>query len=76
MEQRLNQDVKDIAKNLKKSLSRLERVKNEALKDLTPEQMAEISPISADFSRVMKATKNGNVDELNKYISKYANFNR
>jgi len=76
MEQRLNQDVKDIAKNLKKSLASLERVKNEALKALTPEQMAEIAPISADFSRVMKATKEGNVDELNKYISKYADFNR
>ena len=76
MEQRLNQDVKDIAKNLKKSLGSLERVKNEALKTLSPDQMAEIAPISADFSRVMQAAKSGNVDELNKYISKYADFNR
>jgi hypothetical protein len=70
-----NEEIKNIAKNLKKSLARLERVKNEALKSLTPEQMQEIAPISADFSRVMKATRDGDVKELNKYISKYANFN-
>ena len=75
MAEQNNNEIKDIAKNLKKSLARLERVKNDALKALTPEQMAEISPISADFTRVMKATRNGDVKELNKYISKYANFN-
>lgn len=70
-----NEEIKDIAKSLKKSLARLERVKNDALKSLTPEQMEEIAPISADFSRVMKATRDGDVKELNKYISKYANIN-
>jgi hypothetical protein len=70
-----NEEIKDIAKSLKKSLARLERVKNDALKSLTPEQMQEIAPISADFTRVMKATRDGNVKELNKYISKYANIN-
>lgn len=70
-----NEEIKDIAKSLKKSLARLERVKNDALKSLSPEQMQEIAPISADFTRVMKATRDGNVKELNKYISKYANIN-
>jgi hypothetical protein len=70
-----NEEIKDIAKSLKKSLARLERVKNDALKSLTPEQMQEIAPISADFTRVMKATRDGDTKELNKYISKYANFN-
>jgi hypothetical protein len=76
MGEKLHKDVKDIAANLKKTLSTLERVKNDALKQLNAEQMAEIAPISADFTRVMKATREGNVDELNKYISKYADFNR
>jgi hypothetical protein len=76
MAEKLHKDVKEIAGNLKKTLARLERVKNEALKDLNAEQMAEIAPISADFSRVMKATRDGDVEELNKYISKYGGFNR
>lgn len=74
MDKNLHSDGKDIAETLKKTLSTLENVKNQALSKLTPEQLKEIQPITADFSRVMDAAKKGNGDELNNFISKYADI--
>jgi len=71
----MDESAKNIAKDLGKMLNRLERVKNDALKNLSKQQLQNVAPITADLSRVMKAARDGDVTELNKQISKYADIN-
>ena len=70
-----NREAINLAKTLKKTLSQLERVKNDALSNLNEDQRKQIAPISADFSRVIEAAKKGDTTQLNEMISKYANIN-
>ncbi len=71
----IGQNEKETAKTLKKTIKSLENVKNQLFTNLTEEQLKAVAPVSADFSRVMNAAKNGNTEELNKYVAKYANIN-
>jgi len=69
-------DIKNLARNLQKTLTQLDKAKNEALtKNLPPEALEKLRPISTDLARVMNASRKGDVTELNKMISKYANIN-
>ena len=71
----LGNDAKETAKVFEKTLKSLENAKKQLFSSLNEEQLKEIAPAAADFTRVMQAAKDGNIEELNKYISQYANIN-
>ena len=68
------QITKETAELFGKTLKSLENAKNLLFSNLTEEQLKEIAIESADFTKVINAAKSGNVEELNKYVSKYANI--
>mgnify|MGYP003675651379 FL=1 len=67
-------NTKETAELFGKTLKSLENAKNLLFSNLTEEQLKEIAIESADFTKVINAAKSGNVEELNKYVSKYANI--
>ena len=71
----IGNDGKDAAKTFGKMLNNLENAKKQLFSSLNEEQLKAVAPESADFSRVMNAAKNGDTEELNKYVAKYANIN-
>tara|TARA_R110001606_G_scaffold196330_5_gene343925 strand:+ start:3489 stop:3707 length:219 start_codon:yes stop_codon:yes gene_type:complete len=67
-------NTKETAELFGKTLKSLENAKNLLFSNLTEDQLKEIAIESADFTKVINAAKSGNVEELNKYVSKYANI--
>ena len=66
---------KDAAKMFANTLKGLEQAKKQLLNNLTAEQLKGVSSEAADLNRAMSAAKNGDTEELNKYVKKYANIN-
>ena len=66
---------KETAELFGKTLKSLQNAKKQLFSSLNEEQLKGVTTEAADFTRVMDAAKNGNVEELNKYVAKYANIN-
>jgi hypothetical protein len=67
---------KETAKMFGQTLKGLENAKRQLFSNLSEEQLKGVAKEGVEFTRVMKAVKTGNSEELNKYVSKYANINR
>ena len=71
----MHEDIKNIMKTLKTTLSKVEVLKNQAISNLSEEERAEIAPITKEISNATRAIKKGNSEVLNELLKKYAGSN-
>jgi hypothetical protein len=71
----MEEQFKELNKNLSDSLKKLLDLNKNLLKDLTEEQQKAVLPIQNDINAALKAAKDGNILALNEIQNKYASTN-
>jgi len=71
----MEEQLKELNKNLSDSLKKLLDLNKNLLKDLTEEQQKAVLPIQNDINAALKAAKDGNILALNEIQNKYAGTN-
>ena len=65
----------NLANDLQGKLDSLLKLTAKSLEGLPVTEQAKTAFIAQDISAIMKAAKNGDLDELQKYVTKYADSN-
>lgn len=69
------ENLKQVIDQLNATLASMQSQQNDLMAKLTNEQRALIAPIQSDITMALNALKNGDMTEINKLQSKYANIN-
>lgn len=65
-----------LADELKGKLDHLLELTNKTLEGLPAQEQGKLAFISQDINGIMKAVKNGDMSQLNQFMSKYANSSK
>ena len=68
----MDEKFKNAAKGLRKNIEMLQKMSNSTLQKIREQNPEQVDSLIADNSKVMKAIREGNVEELNKLHKKYA----
>jgi hypothetical protein len=71
----MEEQFKELNKNLSESLKKLLDLNKNLLKDLNVEEQKAILPIQNDINAALRAAKDGNILALNEIQSRYAGTN-
>lgn len=69
------QQARAAAQTVKENLDKLLNLTKHALKQVDPEQMKEAGAVHNDISKIQKAVKKGDINELQNIANKYAGKN-
>jgi hypothetical protein len=71
----MDEQFKELNKNLSESLKKLLDLNKNLLKNLNVEEQKSVLPIQNDINAALKAAKDGNILALNEIQNKYASTN-